>query len=141
MPLTQDQVQTDALSVTMVVPKERYSTGDMIEVFLRVTNLTNHPITIPAMTSPRVQVVMYRDTPVGWQRLQEYPGGVLELDRSWVLAPGERVLSTPVVVGPEFPTGSYVRLEGRLSGLPDFRPAVTVWIQALPNAGLPPEVP
>ncbi len=88
VPLTQDQVQTDALSVTMVVPKERYSTGDMIEVFLRVTNLTNHPITIPAMTSPRVQVVMYRDTPVGWQRLQEYPGGVLELDRSWVLAPG-----------------------------------------------------
>jgi hypothetical protein len=127
--LNRDTVVTDGLSTAVLVNRERYSPGEYIDVYVRLTNMTAEPITISADSPDPVKVVLYRDTQLGWQRVQEYPLHVKEFDNPWTVAPGQqKVFSIPVLVGTEFPESTYVRLVVEISGLPKVQPAVTLWV-------------
>lgn len=126
-PIT-DTVVSDGLSATIVVTKERYAPGEYIDVYVRVTNLTDRTITIPARTEQPVYVTMYRETPLGYQRLADRGAG-MRIDEPWVLPRGaQKVFSLPVVVDETIPTDGYLRLVAKISGRPRLQPAVTVWI-------------
>lgn len=128
-PLNMDVATSNDMIVTMDVAKDRYLPGELINVNVRVRNISNHPMTIQSNSTSHVRVIAYRQTPLGWDTLSVYPVGTAPQNNAWALGAGEMtIFPVPVRVGPIWPQGDYVKLVAEVNGRPDVAPAVQVFI-------------
>lgn len=120
-------VVVDNLSATLNVDKVHASVGESFAVSLTVRNTGQEPIRINAPTGAKMLVTVWRYTPIGWERVKQYPESVIQVVSPWTLEPGQtRTFEMIVPVTPDWPQLESLRLTAEPNGRMDVRPAVMV---------------
>ena len=121
--------EKNGLTVSLRLPKSRYTPGEDIPVTILATNRSRDGIRFRSSTSAPFQIALERSTPLGWDPMKIYPETSAMVLSEWTLAPGEqRTIETKLLVERDWPTYEDLRLRVTLPGRDDVTPAVHIEI-------------
>ena len=121
----------DDVTITVAFPHDRVRQGDAITLDVIVRNETDQPIRIDAVTSAKLLVDIWRQTPVGPTRALCYPENDVQVITPWGLkANGIYVAELTIPVQRTWPTHEPLDITVTLNGTRIMTPPIR--ITALP---------
>lgn len=126
--------ESDNLRLTLDVSERQVAIGDKLTVRLTARNTGSEPIDITARSGALMLVRIWRETPVGWTTVKQYPEAAIMIIRPWTLEAGEqRQFDMALTVDKDWPTAETIRLTAELNGRDDVRAGVK--IEVAPRGG------
>jgi len=124
-------VTRDSLEVNVAADRRVAKPGETIRLTVTARNLGRKPIRIDSPTFNPILVVLWRyDTAKGWLRVKEFPTAPLRKYTRWELTSrGQRTFELDLPVKLDWPVLTTLKLSAELSGRPDARPHVFMYIQ------------
>lgn len=125
-----ETIRQGDLSLRMELSELTPARGERLEVTLRALNTGDEYMTVPSNTGAPAYVDLYRYDGVGWNRFKTYPEAATMVMNPWKLSPGvewQHTMSLPVE--PSWPMGEPIRVVGRLNGIDDVTPSLTIQVQ------------
>jgi hypothetical protein len=117
-----------SMTLTIEIPKRKYTPGEDINLRLIARNTSDKPIAFVSPTSALYRVRLLRHTPLGWRWINQYPQAAMKIKKTWTLQPGQSVKYNQIIpVGRDWPMDEPLRMVAELVGGPELKCKMVIW--------------
>lgn len=119
--------QSGELMLSMELPARRFHVGDSVPVKVRAYNMGGKPIEINPNGLDLVQVRLYRDIGIGWERIKKYPCLAQPVCQPYLIQPGQEIFwQMDLPVEPDWPRAEQILLKVFLNDRREVAPSMLI---------------
>jgi hypothetical protein len=121
-PIETNCVECESMSVTIELPKRRFSVGENINLRIIARNTGDQNIAFTSDTTALYKVTIFRMTALGWRWVNQYPQAAMKVEKKWTLQSGQTVKYNQVIpVGRDWPMDEALKMVVELEGGPELK--------------------
>jgi hypothetical protein len=127
-------VEGGGMTLTVELPKRHYVPGENINIRIIARNTGDQTLVFESTTSALYKVTIFRDTPLGWRWVNQYPQAMMKVLTTRELQPGMSVKYDQVIpAGRDWPTSEPLQLVAELAGAPDVKCPIIISVTDQPK--------